>query len=78
QFIHHALNGLLTFGDAVEDAAGPGPLRYLFPEPEMLPKAPVWPLPESSFEWVMPSTNDSQRTAVRDIVTGAHGQASTQ
>ncbi len=24
----------------------------------------------------MPSTNASQRTAVRDIVTGAHGQAS--
>lgn len=24
----------------------------------------------------MPSTNDSQRAAVRDIVTGAHGQVS--
>lgn len=38
----------------------------------------VQPLPESSFQWVMPSTNDSQRTAVRDIVTGAHGQASAR
>ena len=34
------------------------------------------PLPESAFEWEMSSANDSQRTAVRDIVTGAHGQAS--
>lgn len=33
-------------------------------------------MPESAFEWVMPSTNDSQRAAVRDIVTGAHGQVS--
>lgn len=38
----------------------------------------VQPLPESSFEWVTPSTNASQRTAVRDIVTGAHGQASAR
>ncbi|CAM9639743.1 unnamed protein product [Ectocarpus sp. 4 AP-2014] len=73
QFIHHALNRLVMFGDSV---SGSSPLRYLFPEPEMLPETPLWPLPESSFQWVMPSTNDSQRTAVRDIVTGAHGQAS--
>ncbi|CAN0146866.1 unnamed protein product [Ectocarpus sp. 6 AP-2014] len=73
QFIHYALNRLVMFGDSV---SGSSPLRYLFPEPEMLPETPLWPLPESSFEWVMPSTNDSQRTAVRDIVTGAHGQAS--
>lgn len=36
QFIHHALNRLLMFGDGV------GSLRYLFPEPEMLPRAPLW------------------------------------
>lgn len=28
------------FGDSVGDAAGS--LRYLFPEPEMLPRAPLW------------------------------------
>lgn len=41
QFIHYALNRLLTFGDGGDDTAEPGPLRYLFPEPKMLPKAPV-------------------------------------
>lgn len=66
-------------GSSISNASSTHGLNKKPPSPLVL----LWgfccrpqPLPESSFEWVMPSTNASQRTAVRDIVTGAHGQAS--
>lgn len=40
QFIHHALSRLVAFGSEVTSI--PGSIRYLFPEPHMLPEAPLW------------------------------------
>lgn len=50
QFIHHALNRLVMFGDSV---SGSFPLRYLFPEPEMLPETPLWVSEERACKFVV-------------------------